>query len=294
MESLFEPLPAGEADAAHVLAMRAAETSNGTADWKTALEFVQRSAELGSKLAQAELAGLAGAWPLAREILDGGSCPVADCVRLGRSIDIRSWLAPSRRLVMSASPRIAAIEGFASPELCDWLVARARPKLAPAQVYDHETGGPRAESVRTNSECHFPRDDSDLLLLTLRARMAAVSELPVYAMEAPAILHYTPGQEFLPHYDFLDTNLPGPAKDVARAGQRVLTFLVVLNDGYEGGETEFPEIGKRWKGRKGNALFFWNVEPDGKVDRRTLHAGLPPTAGEKWLLSQWVRVPLFR
>jgi prolyl 4-hydroxylase len=293
MDNLFEPLPAGEADAAHVLAMRAAENSNGTADWKSALDLVQRSAELGSQLARAELAGLTGEWRLAQGILAGDGS-VADWAQLRRSVDISRWLAPSRRLVMSAAPRIAAIEGFASPELCDWLVARARPKLAPAQVYDHHTGGPRSESVRTNSECHFPRDESDLLLLTLRARMADAGELPVYAMEAPAILHYRPGQEFLPHYDFLDTNLPGPAKDVARSGQRVLTFLVVLSDGYEGGETEFPEIGKRWKGRKGNALFFWNVEPDGKVDRRTLHAGLPPTSGEKWLLSQWVRVPLFR
>jgi hypothetical protein len=36
------------------------------------------------------------------------------------------------------------------------------------------------------------------------------------------------------------------------------------------------------------------VEPDGKVDRGTLHAGLPPTSGEKWLLSQWVRVPALK
>ena len=47
----------------------------------------------------------------------------------------------------------------------------------------------------------------------------------------------------------------------------------------------------RWKGRAGNALFFWNVEPDGRPDRRTAHAGLPPTRGEKWLLSQWIRGP---
>ena len=71
-----------------------------------------------------------------------------------------------------------------------------------------------------------------------------------------------------------------------------MTFLLSLNDGYEGGETKFPELQQRWKGRAGNALFFWNVEPDGTPDRRTVHAGLPPASGEKWLLSQWVRVPV--
>jgi prolyl 4-hydroxylase len=103
------------------------------------------------------------------------------------------------------------------------------------------------------------------------------------------VLHYEPGEEFLPHFDFLDVSQPGPAKDVAGRGQRVLTFLIALNDDYDGGETEFPEIGKRWKGRKGSGLFFWNVEPDGTPDRLTRHAGLPPTRGEKWLLSQWIR-----
>jgi hypothetical protein len=69
----------------------------------------------------------------------------------------------------------------------------------------------------------------------------------------------------------------------------VLTFLLSLNDDYEGGETQFPILNKLYRGRKGNALFFWNVEPDGSPDKRLLHAGLPPTSGEKWLLSQWIR-----
>jgi hypothetical protein len=68
-----------------------------------------------------------------------------------------------------------------------------------------------------------------------------------------------------------------------------VTFLLYLNDGFEGGETEFPLVGVRCKGNKGDALCFWNVLPNGSPDRQTIHAGLPPTQGEKWLLSQWVR-----
>ena len=70
----------------------------------------------------------------------------------------------------------------------------------------------------------------------------------------------------------------------------MLTFLLSLNDDYEGGETQFP-ISRQTLSRasKGNALFFWNVEPDGSPDKRVLHAGLPPTRGEKWMLSQWIR-----
>jgi prolyl 4-hydroxylase len=240
-------------------------------------------------LARASLAALAGDWALAGLLAAGEEAPAADWASLRSSIDTAALLTPPRPSIVSANPRIATVERFASPEVCDWLIARTRGKLAPAKVYDPATGGPRSETVRTNSEYHFRRDESDLVLLSVRARMAKAVELPVAAMEATAILHYTPGQEFLPHFDFLDTSSPGHAREVAEGGQRVLTFLLCLNDEYDGGQTEFSALGKRWKGRKGSALFFWNVQPDGVPDRRTVHAGLPPTRGEKWLLSQWMR-----
>ena len=271
------------------MAMRAAEGAGVPQDWAAALDLLQRSAELGLRSAQAELAALAGHWALSQEIEAGKEQPLATWKNLRFSIDSPGWLAAPSPRILSASPRIAAVEGFASAEICGWLIARARSKLAPAKVYDPDSGGPRSEGVRTNSECHLLRDESDLVLLFLRARMAKVTETPVASMEATAILHYAPGQEFLPHFDFLDIAAPGCAKDVAERGQRVVTFLLCLNDDYDGGETEFPELNRRWKGRRGNALFFWNVEPDGTPDRRTTHAGLPPTRGEKWLLSQWIR-----
>jgi prolyl 4-hydroxylase len=286
---ISEQAPSADAHAAHANALYVAEGTGLAPDWNAALDHAQRAAELGHGLAQTELAALSGDWSLSRQIAAGKAFPAETWEKLRRAVDLKNLLTPPRVNILSASPRIAAIEGIAGPELCDWLIGRARSTLRPAEVYDHETGGQRIEAVRTNSAAYFRWEDSDLMLLALRARMANAAELPVYAMESTAVLHYTPGQEFLPHFDFLDVSKPGHAKDVAGRGQRVLTFLIALNEGYEGGQTEFPTLGKRWKGRKGSALFFWNVEPDGAIDRRTLHAGLPPTQGEKWLLSQWIR-----
>ena len=269
--------------------MRAAEGAGVPQSWGTALDILQRAAELEYRPAQAELAALAGHWQMAQEISDGVECGREKWGALRASVNIAKWLTAPPKRIVSASPRIATVPELASPEECRWLISRAQGKLSRAQVYDPQTGGPRSESVRTNSQCVLLRDESDLVLLFLRARMARVIELPVPSMEAAMMLHYAPGEEFLPHLDYLDTQLPGPAADVAERGQRVLTFLVSLNEGYEGGETEFPELERRWKGSTGGGLFFWNVEPDGRPDPRTRHAGLPPASGEKWLLSQWVR-----
>ena len=163
-------------------------------------------------------------------------------------------------------------------------------RLKPAKITNRDTGESSVSYARTGSSCLFRRPDSDLIIAILRARIAQITETRVDAMEIPTVLHYSEGQEFAPHFDItINPDSADYAEKLAKgAQQRVITFLLYLNDDYDGGETEFPALGKRWKGRKGEGLYFWNVQPNGALDERTLHAGLPVTKGEKWLLSQWI------
>jgi hypothetical protein len=123
----------------------------------------------------------------------------------------------------------------------------------------------------------------------IQARMAAGCGQPARHMEAPTVLHYAVGETIENHYDFIDPAHPGYAEEIRRSGNRVITFLVYLNDGYEGGCTVFPRLGVEHAGRRGEGLFFVNTGPDGHADLRTLHSGRPPTRGEKWVFSQFVR-----
>ncbi len=109
-------------------------------------------------------------------------------------------------------------------------------------------------------------------------------------MEGPTVLHYSPGEQIANHYDFVDPHsTPDYAGEIARNGQRVITFLVYLNDDYDGGETGLPELGFAHKGRKGDSLYFVNALPDMSPDMRALHAGRPTSRGEKWIVTQFVR-----
>jgi prolyl 4-hydroxylase len=258
----------GDAEAAYVCGMLAAQDSNLEDRWEVAFECLARAAERGWQPARAQLEFLGAADRAARVAALTGRVPM-------RSV--------------FDSPCIVVVEGCASPEICDWLIERARPRVSRARVYDAASGGGRVEKARSNSSVAFDIARSDIVLMLLRARIVAIVNDPLASLEGSAILHYAPGQRFEPHFDFLDPAVPGYARDVAASGQRVATFLLYLNDDFEGGETEFPKLGWRWKGRKGDALLFWNITPAGDPDARTLHAGLPPSSGEKWLLSQWIR-----
>ena len=89
--------------------------------------------------------------------------------------------------------------------------------------------------------------------------------------------------------DFIDPAEPHFTELVRQQGQRLVTALIYLNDGFEGGETDFPRLNWRFKGAAGDALIFWNVTASGALEKASLHAGLPPTRGEKWIYSKWVR-----
>jgi prolyl 4-hydroxylase len=266
----------GSGEAAARLAVFSAGGILRPPNWDQALDHLQRAAELGWAPAQHELRLLAGG--------ESGSYAA-----LRAQVDIAAWIAPRPRETISDSPRIRRVAAFLSAEECQWLIERGRHKLAPALVYDERDAGFQAVGDRTNSAAEFTLADADVALVLLHARMAATIGLPSQLLETTQLLHYAPGQQFLPHYDFFDPQKPGLAAHVEKFGQRIATILIYLNDDYEGGETDFPRLEYRFKGRTGDALLFANVDPSNAPDYRTLHAGLAPLNGEKWLLSQWVR-----
>lgn len=192
---------------------------------------------------------------------------------------------PERRVVLE-QPRVRVFEGFATEAECDWLIERCRNRLQPAQVYEDSGTELKFNPGRSNTESGYDLETSDLVLSIVHDRIARASGIPVTHFEVAKLLNYKPGQTFARHSDFLQ---PGMKEYIDAVGQRVATFLIYLNDDYDGGETEFTEVNFKFKARKGDAMMFLNVDANGAPDEMSMHAGLPPTRGEKWVVSQWLR-----
>jgi predicted 2-oxoglutarate/Fe(II)-dependent dioxygenase YbiX len=142
--------------------------------------------------------------------------------------------------------------------------------------------------MRTNTMAVFDYSTFDVVQFLVQTRMALTCGCTIRHMEAPMVLHYDVGQQIQPHYDFIDAQAADYAQQIREQGQRMVTFLLYLNDDYEGGETTFPELGIVHRGTMGHGLYFINAHPDLSPDRRMLHTGSPPTAGEKWIVTQFV------
>ena len=65
--------------------------------------------------------------------------------------------------------------------------------------------------------------------------------------------------------------------------------MVYLNDVKEGGETYFKYLNAKIKPRKGTLITWNNLFKNGKVNRKTMHEALPPTSGEKYIITKWWR-----
>jgi prolyl 4-hydroxylase len=245
-------------------------------NWEKAFDRLAQAAEQGWTRAQEELRLLArsatGSW---RDL------------RRGLSIDDLLSAPPVE--LLSESPRIGMVRKFATPEECAWLIQCARDTLAPSTIYDFKTGELRQDPKRTNSYTACNPLDVGIIAEVIRARLSRTIGLPLAHYEMSQILHYSVGQEFRPHHDYFDPAHAGFQQEIATLGQRVATQLIFLNQEFEGGETQFPSIGLTFRGGTGDALMFFNINEAGDPEPLTLHTGLPPTEGQKWTFSQWIR-----
>jgi len=273
----------GHAPCSETLASLEAMGAGRVQSWERALDYLVLAAVQGSQSAQAQL------MLLARDVPPDSGSPAGAWRDLRDQIDIGHLTASPERRSLCDDPRIRVIDRFATKAECQWLIARASGGLTPATVYNPETGDFMIDPTRSNTGVEFSMTKMDVATEVIRARISNATNLPVPVFEPPHVLHYFVGQEFSPHYDFLDPANSAYAGLLGHYGQRIATFLIYLNEDFEGGETAFPAIGLSHKGRTGDALFFANVDRSNQPDLKTLHAGVAPTSGEKWIFSQWIR-----
>ena len=148
-------------------------------------------------------------------------------------------------------------------------------KLKPSTV------GPRgkyvnAEYIRKSESTWLDRNDP--IINNLMRKCISRIDKPIGHCEQLQVVRYTEGGFFHPHQDC----------NIYEKNKRLYTFIIALNDDYEGGETSFPNLDIKYKLKKGGCLFFYNFDNDEFVTDMALHSGEPVKSGEKWICNLWV------
>lgn len=185
-------------------------------------------------------------------------------------------------------PQLILFDDVLSAEECDEVMALSKDKLRRSTIIDSDTG--RAEVIKNrSSEGTYFKLCENPLIERLDRRISALMNWPMENGEGLQILRYGVGGEYRSHFDYFPPDQPGHVAHIARAGQRTATLVVYLNDVESGGETIFADAGISVAPRRGRAVYFRYFNDLGQLDPATKHAGAPVLAGEKWIMTKWMR-----
>ncbi len=263
----------GDAESAAVLATLTAAGAWVSQSWDGALALLEEAAHLGSERAEGQL------------ILLSGGDPVTG--QRGPKIDLAPWFTPPHRQALWEQPRVRATAAFVPPAVCDWVIGQVVGRMRPAMMYHGDIKKEVLDPHRSCSDFEFDIVGSDVVMILIRERIALATGVPTACMEPPRVFHYATGQDIKPHYDRLNDGI-GDYGGGGYDGDRIVTFLLYLNEGFEGGELDFPKVGQSFRGSLGDGVYFAHIDGNGKPEPLSLHAGLPIRRGEKYVLSQWI------
>lgn len=196
--------------------------------------------------------------------------------------------------VVSLAPRAFIIENVLTDFEVSEIIRLAAPKLHGSFVGNYDEGGGRTSETRTSRNSWLSRTASDVID-TIYRRAADILQLDEALLhskknaEDMQVVNYENGMKYDSHHDWGVSGVPET---------RFITLLLYLTDMEDekaGGETAFPKgadgMGFKVQPKKGDAVLFYNLLPDGNCDDLALHAALPVLRGKKWLANFWVWDP---
>ena len=121
-------------------------------------------------------------------------------------------------------------------------------------------------------------------------RVCKITDIPFSHAEKMQVVKYDPNGFYNEHHDAACDDNEACVEFEKNGGQRNVTMLIYLNDNFEGGETNFPTLGRSYTPQKNAGLLFYSLQNDGnKCHPKSLHAGVPVKSGNKYICNVWLR-----
>lgn len=172
-------------------------------------------------------------------------------------------------------PSPTVIREFLNPEERAHIIKQAGDRFSNSLV--DKDGSVDTDVRRSQTAWLNPKEDP--VVRSIMERCIKRVNKTIDHCEQLQVLKYEEGGHYKPHQDVF----------IEDANKRVYTFILGLTDDYEGGETVFPNIGRSFKLRAGDALFFNTLDSLGLDTELALHGGQPVKSGVKYICNLWVR-----
>lgn len=189
----------------------------------------------------------------------------------------------------SVPPGMLIIQNFLAPAFCDALVAECE-RVSGVQHTVSDVGAENEASAMTKSATRSSEfidirkltvDVTGVVRQVFAGAVGPYFRREIDWFELPEILRYRAGGEYKPHADA--DNWRPEEKKWKRTLDRDLSILLYLNEGFGGGEIDFPNFALKLAPKRGLLIAF-------PSDARYVHAARPVTSGIRYALVSWAAV----
>lgn len=179
------------------------------------------------------------------------------------------------------------LDNFVSEEDCQEIIRHVKTNMKSSTI---TTPDETDKKFRTSQTCHMGYLQIDCLQ-RLNHRICEYMGMESERSEDIQGQHYEVGQEFKAHTDFFTPGTTEYQQYAGEQGQRTWTFMIYLNDVPDGsgGDTEFVRLGMSFQPKRGQAIIWNNLLPDGSPNQDTLHWAHKILQGDKTIITKWFR-----
>jgi len=173
---------------------------------------------------------------------------------------------------------------FLTEKECECLINISKNRMTPSSI-----GRGSSDNVRVSNTAVFD-NLKDNIARRITSRISTIFQVPFHELEGLQVTHYETNGFYRPH---LDVNLQSDGPLADHRG-RYITFIIGLNDDYEGGKTNFINLeNKSFRIPKGGILMFRSTDVNNCIDLSSKHEGQRVTKGEKWIATMWGHGPCY-
>lgn len=176
------------------------------------------------------------------------------------------------------------IDDFLTFDECSKLIAYIEQHNAKSKVSTAK-GDVYEKTSRTSSTCNLPMGDETVKQVAKKIAKEVGRDLKF--MENLQGQKYQQNEYFRAHHDWFHDGEPYNA-NCLHSGNRTETLMIYLNDGFEGGTTNFHKLQFEGIPKRGRAIYWTNLK-DGKGDPDAIHEGSDVTSGTKYIITSWWR-----
>ena len=189
-------------------------------------------------------------------------------------------------MILRNDPHVSYYYKLFTPEECKYVMDNAE-QFKPSLNYNRNEGVSELTNIRTSSSFFDVSGKfnhiKEKVYLTLRNKFWYINKFGISHLENIQIQKYEKDQEYKPHTDFFNK----PDSKVID-NDRIATAILYLNDGFEGGETNFPLLNLTVKPEQGSLLYF-EYKYLYELNYKTIHQGMPVKDGVKYIMTFWFR-----